>query len=486
MKDQYVSVEHLLLGLDQGQEPRAGGARARWASAEQDILKALQKVRGGQAVTDQNPEDKYQALERVRPRPRRAGPARGRSTRSSAATARSAASSRCSAATDQEQPGADRRAGRRQDGDRRGAGPADRLRRRAREPARPQGHRPGHGGADRRHEVPRRVRGAAQGRAQGGHLRPRGRIILFIDELHLRRRRRQGRGGDGRGQPAQAGPGPRRAALHRRHHARRVPRAHREGPRPGAAVPAGLRRRAVGRGHHRDPPRPEGAVRGPPQGQDQGLGPGRRGQARRPLHHRPLPARQGDRPGRRGGQPAGDGAAVGADRDRRPPAPAAAAAAGRSGCSRRRRRSTPGAAGRGRGRDRRDREGAAGPPPPVGDGEVRPGRRAEGPRAAGHGEERVSAGPGTRSARCSSAASVPDEKRYQALAQLDSERKELERRIAEVESSAAESDGEAARPAATVTDCSRRRSTRRRSPRSSASGPASRSRRCSPPNARSS
>ncbi len=59
------------------------------------------------------------------------------------------------------------------------------------------------------------------------------------------------------------------------------PRAHREGPRPGAAVPAGLRRRADGRGHDRHPPRPEGAVRGPPQGQDQGLGPGRRGQARR-------------------------------------------------------------------------------------------------------------------------------------------------------------------------------------------------------------
>ena len=31
---------------------------------EKEVLAALQKVRGGQRVTDQNPEDKYQALER--------------------------------------------------------------------------------------------------------------------------------------------------------------------------------------------------------------------------------------------------------------------------------------------------------------------------------------------------------------------------------------------------------------------------------------
>ena len=47
--------------------------------------------------------------------------------------------------------------------------------------------------------------------------------------------------------------------------------------------------------------------------QDQGLGPGRRGQAVAPLHHRPVPARQGDRPDGRSGQPAGDGAGKRAD-----------------------------------------------------------------------------------------------------------------------------------------------------------------------------
>ena len=72
-------------------------------------------------------------------------------------------------------------------------------------------------------------------------------------------RRGRGRGRGGRGQHAQAGPGPRRAALHRRHHARRVPQAHREGPGARAALPAGHGRRALGRGHDRHPARPEGA-----------------------------------------------------------------------------------------------------------------------------------------------------------------------------------------------------------------------------------
>jgi ATP-dependent Clp protease ATP-binding subunit ClpB len=63
MKDQYVSVEHLLIGLCRVKS-RAQEVLEALGVAEQDILKALQKVRGGQAVTDPNPEDKYQALER--------------------------------------------------------------------------------------------------------------------------------------------------------------------------------------------------------------------------------------------------------------------------------------------------------------------------------------------------------------------------------------------------------------------------------------
>ncbi len=63
MKDQYVSVEHLLLALVKV-KGRAQALLGALGITEKEVLQALQKVRGGQRVTDQTPEDKYQALER--------------------------------------------------------------------------------------------------------------------------------------------------------------------------------------------------------------------------------------------------------------------------------------------------------------------------------------------------------------------------------------------------------------------------------------
>jgi len=63
MKDQYVSVEHLLLGIATVKS-RAKDLLEALGVTPAELLKALQKVRGSQAVTDQNPDDKYQALER--------------------------------------------------------------------------------------------------------------------------------------------------------------------------------------------------------------------------------------------------------------------------------------------------------------------------------------------------------------------------------------------------------------------------------------
>ena len=97
----------------------------------------------------------------------------------------------------------------------------------------------------RRREVPRRVRGAAQGRAQGDHRVGGPGHHVHRRAAHDRRRRRDRRGRHGRRQHDQADAGPRRAADGRRHHARRVPPAHREGRRAGAALPAGAGRRAV-------------------------------------------------------------------------------------------------------------------------------------------------------------------------------------------------------------------------------------------------
>src|ERR687894_930571 len=55
--DEYVSTEHLLLALASDPQVDVGAARDA-------IADAVQGVRGPHRVTDQNPEDKYQALER--------------------------------------------------------------------------------------------------------------------------------------------------------------------------------------------------------------------------------------------------------------------------------------------------------------------------------------------------------------------------------------------------------------------------------------
>jgi ATP-dependent Clp protease ATP-binding subunit ClpB len=61
--DEYVSTEHLLLGLTE--EADDAGRLLKEAGASKDkVQAALEAVRGPHRVTDQNPEDKYQALQR--------------------------------------------------------------------------------------------------------------------------------------------------------------------------------------------------------------------------------------------------------------------------------------------------------------------------------------------------------------------------------------------------------------------------------------
>ncbi len=62
--DEYVSTEHFLLAIAKTKETTAARILARHGAVPDALLKALQSVRGTQRVTDQNPEDKYQALER--------------------------------------------------------------------------------------------------------------------------------------------------------------------------------------------------------------------------------------------------------------------------------------------------------------------------------------------------------------------------------------------------------------------------------------
>ena len=144
-----------------------------------------------------------------------------------------------------------------------------------------------------------------------------GQIVLFMDELHTIVGAGAAEGAVDAANLLEADARPRRAARRRRHHARRVPQAHREGRRARAPLPAGDGRRARRRRHDRDPARAQGALRGPPRRADHRRGDRRRGDAVGALHRRPLPPRQGDRPDRRGGLAAEDRDRLDADRDRR-------------------------------------------------------------------------------------------------------------------------------------------------------------------------
>ncbi len=63
LSDDYVSTEHLMLAI--AAHPGKAGDALRGVGASRDeLLKALSEVRGSHKVTDQNPEDKFQALER--------------------------------------------------------------------------------------------------------------------------------------------------------------------------------------------------------------------------------------------------------------------------------------------------------------------------------------------------------------------------------------------------------------------------------------
>jgi ATP-dependent Clp protease ATP-binding subunit ClpB len=64
MKDDYVSIEHILLTVS---DEKGGAARQileRYGVNRESILKALMEIRGNQRITDPNPEEKYQALDK--------------------------------------------------------------------------------------------------------------------------------------------------------------------------------------------------------------------------------------------------------------------------------------------------------------------------------------------------------------------------------------------------------------------------------------
>jgi len=63
MKDDFVSVEHLLLAMVEEPSP-ARDILVSLGADRNNLLSAMRQIRGNQQVTDENPENKYQALER--------------------------------------------------------------------------------------------------------------------------------------------------------------------------------------------------------------------------------------------------------------------------------------------------------------------------------------------------------------------------------------------------------------------------------------
>lgn len=63
-KDEYLSTEHLLLGIIARRGGEAGRILRQAGATAERVYKVLMEVRGTQRVTDQNPEDKYQSLAR--------------------------------------------------------------------------------------------------------------------------------------------------------------------------------------------------------------------------------------------------------------------------------------------------------------------------------------------------------------------------------------------------------------------------------------
>ena len=64
MKEQYVSIEHILLSIADEKKGEAAGILRKYGVSRDAILRVLLDIRGNQSINDPNPEEKYQALDK--------------------------------------------------------------------------------------------------------------------------------------------------------------------------------------------------------------------------------------------------------------------------------------------------------------------------------------------------------------------------------------------------------------------------------------
>ncbi|MCA6080191.1 MAG: ATP-dependent chaperone ClpB [Endomicrobium sp.] len=64
LKDEFVSTEHIFIAVSEESSEIASKILKKYGLTKDVILKILVSIRGDQRITDQNPEDKYQALEK--------------------------------------------------------------------------------------------------------------------------------------------------------------------------------------------------------------------------------------------------------------------------------------------------------------------------------------------------------------------------------------------------------------------------------------
>ena len=159
----YIGTEHILLGLIRENEGVAAQVLMNLGADLDRVREEVIQLLSGTRARSRPPRPpqaaappRSSAVVVAGARPASAAtsprsPARASSTRSSAATTRSSGSSR-SCPPHQEQPGAARRGGRRQDGHRRGPGPAHRRGQRARDAPRQADRRARPGDDGRRHD----------------------------------------------------------------------------------------------------------------------------------------------------------------------------------------------------------------------------------------------------------------------------------------------------------------------------------------------